>query len=41
MNKYIITVTVNLLADDEEHAIEQALDQIAGGQFTPEVKEVN
>lgn len=39
MKKYTVTVTINVLADDEDHAIEQALEQMQDGQFTPEVKE--
>lgn len=39
MKKYRITINVNVLADDEDHAYEQALEQISDGQFTPEIEE--
>ena len=38
MRTYTVTVVVNVTADDEDHALEQALEQIADGQFTPEVE---
>lgn len=37
MRKYEVMVRVPVQADDEDHAIEQALEMIADGQFTPYV----
>lgn len=38
MDKYTVSVSVYVYADNEDHAIEQALEQIADGQFMPEVE---
>ena len=40
MKTYQITITINTQGDDEDHAYEQALEQLADGQFTPEIKEI-
>lgn len=40
MKQFIVTTTIQVHADDEDHAIEQALELMADGQFTPEVKEI-
>lgn len=40
MKAYNVTVVVRLQADDEDHALIQALEIIADGQFTPDVTEV-
>lgn len=39
MKDYRITITINVKADDEDHAYEQALEQLTDGQFTPEIVE--
>jgi hypothetical protein len=40
MKPYTITVTIQVQADDEDHALDQALDQIVDGQFTPNVQQM-
>lgn len=40
MNLYEITIKLKVQADDEDHAYEQALDQITDGQFTPDIAEI-
>jgi hypothetical protein len=39
MKNYKMTVVVTVQAEDEDHAYEQALEQLTDGQFTPELKE--
>lgn len=41
MKNYQITITVNATGDDEDHAYEQALEQITDGQFTPQIKDLS
>lgn len=38
MKYYTVMVRVPVMADDEDHAYEQALDMIADGQFTPYIE---
>lgn len=41
MHNYEVTITINSIkADDEDHAYEQALEQLSDGQFTPIITEV-
>lgn len=40
MHQYQIRIVINVKADNEDHAYEQALDQLTDGQFTPEIVEV-
>lgn len=40
MKHYQVTVVIRVQADDDDHALEQALEQMVDGQFTPEVKEI-
>lgn len=39
MTHYKVTITINVQADDEDHAYEQALELLSDGQFTPEIEE--
>lgn len=40
MKRYSVIVEIRVSADDATHAIEQALELISDGQFTPSVKEL-
>lgn len=41
MKNYLVTTTIKVQADDEDHAIEQALELITDGQFYLDAQEVS
>lgn len=40
MKAYAIKIVITVQADDDDHAYEQALEQLRDGQFTPEITEL-
>lgn len=39
MKQFMVTTTIEVYADDKDHALEQALELMIDGQFIPEVQE--